>query len=638
MSISSGKINALRAQRYLDQSVGRITSTYERLSSGQRINRASDDAAGLAIADSLRNDNRVYSQATRNLNDGISYFNIADGALQELSNISIRIKELAEQAANGTLGATQRLSLDKEAQELSKEFQRIVTSTSFNGISILNGSNSTVALQGGYGTDGILQGSVGGAIGSGSFSSGHTYLMENRTSSDVLLKDFNSDGVLDMLSVGQNSGMTGNMTVRIGNGDGSFGAAISSAIAVTQASDITAADLNNDGILDLVAGDFGNGSLFIKLGCGDGSFSSQVSFANVATYTGGIITNDFNNDGKLDIATAGVGSGTGQLSIAFGNGNGTFRAAVLTGVTGSTSGHDLDAGDIDRDGVTDLIVSGIGGGVGVNYFFKGTGAGTFSLVRSFSNGTVASGDTHIGDLNGDGALDLVTAAGAGNTASVALGNGDGTFGVSTAYNVGTTYTGEVDIADLNSDGILDLISQSDNAGSGAVMGIRLGNGNGTFGVVTSYSLGGTYGLGSAFGDVNGDGVLDIAMMHQVAGPATRIGIMLARVNNGTAGINPFSLRDIGEAKQTLSMLAKKIDLLAKQRGEIGAFQSRSNVALNVLYSTRENVSSAEAQIRDSDVAEDAAKLVREQILQKASSAVLSQAQMGTKLVFDLIGK
>src|SRR5690606_625715 len=98
----SANISSLRARRRLTVASEALSTVFERLSSGLRINSAADDAAGLAIAESLRASRRIYDQGVRNLNDGISLLNIADGALTELSTIVARLKELASQAANGS--------------------------------------------------------------------------------------------------------------------------------------------------------------------------------------------------------------------------------------------------------------------------------------------------------------------------------------------------------------------------------------------------------------------------------------------------------------------------------------------------------------------------------------------------------
>ncbi len=114
-------------------------SELERLSSGKRITKAADDAAGLAIATNLEAQTRGLRQATRNANDGVSLVQTAEGGLNETSNILVRLRELTIQAASDTVGDQERGFLDKEYQQLTKEIDRISESTTFNGTNLLNG-------------------------------------------------------------------------------------------------------------------------------------------------------------------------------------------------------------------------------------------------------------------------------------------------------------------------------------------------------------------------------------------------------------------------------------------------------------------------------------------------------------------
>jgi len=123
----------------------------ERLSSGLRINRASDDAAGLAISEGLKSDIRSLDVATRNAADGISVVQTADGAMDEISNILIRMRELAMQSATGTVTSPQRGHLDSEFQSLVEEITRIGRGTEFNGVNLLDGSAGVMSLHVGIG-------------------------------------------------------------------------------------------------------------------------------------------------------------------------------------------------------------------------------------------------------------------------------------------------------------------------------------------------------------------------------------------------------------------------------------------------------------------------------------------------------
>jgi flagellin len=140
-------IPALVAQRNLRNTRGALDKTLERLSSGSRINHAGDDAAGLAISESLRAQIRGLEQAERNSQDGISLVQVAESALGEISNIIIRLRELGVQAASDTVGPEERGFLDREYQQMMEEIDRISNSTEFNRVPLLNGTASTFEVQ-----------------------------------------------------------------------------------------------------------------------------------------------------------------------------------------------------------------------------------------------------------------------------------------------------------------------------------------------------------------------------------------------------------------------------------------------------------------------------------------------------------
>ena len=133
-------IPSLNAQRILGINNNRLAQSVERISSGIRINRGADDAAGLAISEALRSDIRALRQAIRNSNDGISLINVTEGALNETSGILIRLRELSSQAATGTVGSTERQTIQLEFSALRSEVDRISQTTEFNGQKLVDGS------------------------------------------------------------------------------------------------------------------------------------------------------------------------------------------------------------------------------------------------------------------------------------------------------------------------------------------------------------------------------------------------------------------------------------------------------------------------------------------------------------------
>jgi flagellin len=140
-------VQSLNAQRNLTVSNEKQALSLNKLSSGQRITKAGDDAAGLAISEKLKGSIRSLQQANRNANDGISLIQTAEGGINEVSNILLRLRELSVQAASDTVGDTERGFTDKEFQALKGEIDRIAQVTNYNGTSLLNGSGDTLDFQ-----------------------------------------------------------------------------------------------------------------------------------------------------------------------------------------------------------------------------------------------------------------------------------------------------------------------------------------------------------------------------------------------------------------------------------------------------------------------------------------------------------
>lgn len=217
----NGNIAALRAQRMLDSSSFSLGRSLERLSTGSRINRASDDAAGLAVASLLGAKRRQYIQGVRNLNDSVSALSIADGAMAQLQDILNRQRELAQQAANGSLSSSQRSSLNAEAQRLAEEYQRTIAATSFNGRTLLNASQAGA---------GVVNAQGGGSniklnilhereltVGTGVYTTRATQTVAVSAGGEFqfLSTDLNSDGINDAIAVSALGNGTSQVTFRI---------------------------------------------------------------------------------------------------------------------------------------------------------------------------------------------------------------------------------------------------------------------------------------------------------------------------------------------------------------------------------------------------------------------------------------
>lgn len=625
-------IASLTAQRRLGEASLSLSKTFERLSSGLRINTASDDAAGLAIVSSLNSSRRVFTQGVRNLNDGISLLNIADGALEQMRNIATRLKELAEQSANGTYGVKQRKAIDDEAQALSREYFRIERSTTFNGRGLFFADFGQLRLQAGYGGNGGIQAGLGGAIGTGTFQGMTSLAAEDVDTFGVTLGDLNGDGILDLVTTGYDA--SGRTTVRLGTGNGTFGAASSYVAEDVFSQAVALGDVNNDGVLDLVTAgvDTFNGQATIRLGRGDGTFGASVSYLTErGSYA--LALGDLNGDGTLDLVTSGYdGALDGSATVRLGRSDGTFGTATSY-ATESFASRGLALGDLNGDGVLDLITAG-DSDANDGYFTVrlGNGNGTFRSATSYTAETRMTSAVSLGDLNGDGILDIVTAGyadgGVGGFATVRLGAGNGTFGAATSYAT-EDQSKSVQLGDLNGDGFLDLVT---GGYGGSQLNIRLGQGNGTFGSVTSYSMGNTNAV--ALGDLNGDGVLDLATAgYNVTG---RANILIANTVDGVSPLLSFKLTSRADSLQALSQFDSVLNRISTQRGIIGAFQSRIGYAGSVLQSTADDYAAAAGRIQEADVASEAANLLRTQILQQAAAAILVQANQQPGLALRLL--
>ena len=309
---------------------------------------------------------------------------------------------------------------------------------------------------------------------------------------DVKVGDLDGDGDLDFVSTNVYGSA---INVRFNNGSGGF-SGTGSVPAGTDVSNVALGDVDGDSDLDLLIPNSRLGTVSVRLNNGAGSFSGTTEVGVGACVS--VALGDLDGDGDLDLLTGGgtLFTGFANISVRFNNGNGTFAGTTSTGLLAGS----LALGDLDGDGDLDLIAAN-GTNTGVNVRLN-DGTGTFSPLMPIamsSNGNLA-----VGDLDADGDLDFVISKGLGGMAvGVYLNDGSGRFVMAPDVPVGTTPV--VALGDVDGDGDLDIIA-ADVQGISTI--VRLNNGSGTFAVAPSVPAV-SNSTGIALGDVDNDGDLDL---------------------------------------------------------------------------------------------------------------------------------
>ncbi|MGA8490725.1 MAG: FG-GAP-like repeat-containing protein [Terriglobales bacterium] len=408
-------------------------------------------------------------------------------------------------------------------------------------------------------------GSVGVLLGNGNgtFQAAVNYSSGGYEAQFVAVADVNGDGKPDLVAANAicapSGCVTGNVGVLLGNGDGTFQPAVAFESGGFSAESVAVADVNGDGKPDLLvantciadgAFDCINGSVGVLFGNGDGTFQTAVSYGSGGTGASSITVKDVNGDGKPDLLVANAcgndgeyGCMIGSVGVLLGNGNGTFRAAVNY-APGGYEADSVGVGDVNGDGNPDLVVadqcSSGGECSGVAGVLLGNGDGSFQPAVPYESGGYEAQSVAVADVNGDGKPDLEVAnlCASSNCTNgvvgVLLGNGDGTFQTAMSYGSGGQDAESVAVADLNGDGKPDLVVAN---GDGTV-GVLLANGDGSFQTAVTYGSGGAVASSVAVADVNGDRKPDLVVANHCASSSCTNGSVGVLLGNGDGTFQP----------------------------------------------------------------------------------------------------
>jgi flagellin len=643
-------IMSLNAQRQLNKSQITQNEAMERLSSGLRINSAKDDAAGLAIATGMDSQIRGINQAVRNANDGISMSQTAEGAMDEMTNILQRMRELSIQAANDTNSASNRGSIQKEVDQLYEELDRISSVTQFNGVKLLDGSGGSTTLQ----------------IGANSGES-LSFSIDAVTTTDLNL---NAVSGLGDLNGGRVAGGTGALTtdfVAINGVDisaAASGSADDIATAINAKQGLTGASASAYNIIEGSAGIDGttDGSLSIAVDGGTaipiGATSSAQDLVDTINRDVGGVNASLNSDGGLvlsndtgkSIAVSGAGAAqvglvadtyAGYVSLTSSDGQavevgvGSASAASVSdvqdfGFNVSTGSDVIKGGEVDANEVIandGIKINGIDLGAitgksasdksfGINAISDQTGvtASATTEIKYSANVSFAAAETAF-VINGV-SINLTTAMTADTLDSMVIAiNGSGVQGV---------------VASADESGKLILTSQSGNTITVNSVGQNsLGLGAGTPDI--------TYGEITLTGQDGADVTITSTASNQAAQEAAfdKLGLTDAGGNSGAVG-KGLSVNTAANASNSIDRIDDALEKISDSRANLGAIQNRLGSTISNLENVSQNLSGAKSRIFDADFAAETSKMSKAQILQQAGTSMLSQANASTQNVLSLL--
>ena len=688
-------LQAINANRMLGITQGTLSSSTEKLSSGYKINRAADDAAGLSISEKMRKQIRGLDQASSNAEDGISAVQTAEGALQEVTDMLQRMNELAVQAANGTNSETDRQSIQDEISQLTTEIDRVAETTKFNETYLLKGGKDTqVKTLNSY--DAGLKGDMyddGGAtatfttnlkVGDSVSIAGKEYnIVSGKDDADEKISNIQQK-IKDMTN-GQEVTIAGTAYTAIGSGDTiSFKAGTGTSYSIEElvgkVTDGTTVEVNGGG--KVIARDFDNTDKNITIEDAVAKMKSALIQANSvgATKSDATVTTEIKGSGTVQTIENGGTVKAKQALIAVkgdqmiqikqddditeyakdGSGYTLYKAGTATIKNNAFDENALYVHDNDTVKGAVTVAKGTANTATDQYDATGAAKTGYTAyveadlneVGTFTNATHAASAKVTAPTATTGAAMSITfenvtsqeMADGQNALTKEIGNINYTQHDGTTKGVFSHNFGVNSKLDIDKDGVVSY-----NGTKIATINVdKVGTAAGT----GALALNGTA-VDAEFAEVEDKQVFTITKgtteVKQDLSLALHVGADADMTNKITVGISSMDSKGLGvadinvaddsgnSATYAIDAIENAIKTVSKQRSALGAVQNRLEHTIKNLDNVVENTTSAESQIRDTDMATEMVKYSNANILSQAGQSMLAQANQSNQGVLSLLG-
>lgn len=640
-------MGSITAQRHLSETQNDLATSMERLSSGNRINSAMDDAAGLQIRDRMDSQVKGLTQAVRNANDAISLGQSAEGALEETTEILQRMRELAVQASNGTNTQEDKESLQAEVTQLKAEIDRISDTSKFNDQKLLDGSFSAKTFQighkGGETISLTVKDMSASAIGGQTGTSAGTVAGAATGTQLAASVDAKVQGTI-AIQGGNNSGAAVSDGDNIAGTTVVDGAAATSAVAATSWSDTFT--VSTKGVVgDKVDWNLGGGVVAsYTLASGDDvSDTAKTAESLAAGLSASGFT--FSVSGSTITATrsAGLYTAEGAVTVTQG-GSGTLAGSDGT----ATAGADATSATVATQWqASQTFTAGAKIGDQINFTI---GSNTHTYTAQADTSTAA-------DLANEIAVNMsiagYTVGSSGNDVvinKVAAGADTSDFKATVTQRSATTATSELESLGVSAKATSgDKVAITVNGdtwnyefgSSPASVALTVDDMVSKWNAATSgFRTGYTAHAIDASGNkiAAGGAAVAFGLEADTAGSAGNFDMTANwQANPGVGGTSAISAIDLTSSpSDAIASIDHAIKQVGTERGNLGAFQNRLEHTVSNLQSMVENTSAARSRIEDADFATESANLAKSQVLQQAGTAMLAQANASTQNVMSLL--